>query len=251
MTSSDTSGIGSKAGIVAYVGAGLATVLAAITNFGAEGGALDAARRNHVGSLVAAVALAATGLVLGASYTLIFKGAPKDTRRQRWAQGVLVAGVICIGLGVVLGVSATVRREPGRPIISLSRVSENALRVAVTGDGLASNERYEIRIGGYDTVPGKKPELVANLTSARFSPGQDGKLSWSHTVDVSPFPTTEGRPMTYIEVIVVKEANAANFSCAPVKGKSLKRAPTCLYSRLPPYTPAAQSSSASGGSGSQ
>jgi hypothetical protein len=227
--------IGTIAGVLVFVGGGLATVLTAITNFGADGGALDAARRNHTGLLVAAAALAAGGLFLGATYTILMK-ALKDSRPATIvAPYTLMAGVAAIVAGVVMGVAATVNREPGRPSIALERLNKDSIKVTVTADGLASSASYDARIEGYHQTPapdGRKPTqvFIESLVLARFSPAQDGDLEWERVVDISP-PTTT-LPINYVQVIVAKE-NVEGPTC----GAMGNDAPTCLYTRIPPETP--------------
>ena len=233
------SNVGTIAGVVAIVGAGLTTVLSAITDFGADNGALDAARRNHTGWLVVSVGFAASGLILGAIYAVL-REAPDGSRRARSAPWFLVLGVFAVGAGVVGGVTATANRDTGHPTIAVSRAGEDGVKISVTADGLPSNTKYEARVEGYYQLPGQEgiQTFVDNLTSARFSPRQDGRLEWSHVVDISP---ANARPINYVLVIVAKQ-DVGELVCSeasPDTKGATATAPTCLYTRLPPFAGAA------------
>ena len=119
----------------------------------------------------------------------------------------------------------------------MSRVAENAVKVTVTGDGLSSDAKYELRIQGYDQAV-DEPSQLTHLVSARFSPTQDGRLAWSHVVDISA--PTASQPINYVQVVVAKE-DAEDLSCPKAsadKVEEVKPAPTCLYTKLPPYNDA-------------
>jgi hypothetical protein len=233
------------AGILVFLGGGLTTVLAAITNFGAEGGAIDAARRNHTDALVLAAALAATGLLLGALYTILRKLVLPNAK-PRWrklAGGVLVAGVVAVAAGVVVGVYATAKREPGRPTIAVARTGEDAVRVSVTANGLASENKFDIRVEGYSQEPaaqeGRQPKsrFVLNLLSARFSPEQSGELEWSHVINIAP--PLESLSINYLQVIVAKPSErlvCSELTQTRTEPRPQTGVPTCMYTRVPPYS---------------
>jgi hypothetical protein len=155
---------------------------------------------------------------------------------------VLIGGVFAVATGVVCGVYATVKREPGRPAISVERVNESTLRVAVTGEGLAAGAKFEGRIEAYNQTTGNgKQSFIGPLVSARFSPQQNGHLKWERLVDIS---SPGEQHINYVQVIVA-EGDAGHLTCAVSEmdqGKT--EAPTCLYTRLPPVPPASSNSSA-------
>lgn len=223
--------ISTIAGILVFVGGGLGTVLLALTSFGGDGGALDTARRNHSADIVKAAALAVGGLFLGATYTII--NATWKTRTAKYVSAlVLTLAVLCVSVGVVLGVSAAVVRAPGRPAIALARSSTATVTVQVTAEGLASTTSYEARVEGWNQrgANGSRAKLVASLLTGRFSPGQDGKLNWRHAVNIS---TQRARPrINYLLVAVSKDAGDAGSCVVPV-GAQTESAPTCLYTRVP------------------
>lgn len=65
-----TAQLGTVTGVLVFVGGGLGTILTAVTSFGVNSGAVDLARRNHHTALTWAAALAAGGLLCGATYTI-------------------------------------------------------------------------------------------------------------------------------------------------------------------------------------
>jgi hypothetical protein len=238
-------GIGSITAILVLVGGGVATVLGAVTDFGAESGALDAARRNHPTLLAAAAALAAAGLVLGAAYT-VATGSHSTGRTVSVGRKLLFPAVLSLGIGIVLGVLATVNREPGRPVINITRTSKDGVKVSVTIDGLSSSDSYEAQIDGYEqqpdqsNSPGNPPQtFVEQLLVSRFSPGQDGKLHWEQIIDISP--PDANQTMNYLLVrLADSKLQRLQDNCADKATSSKKRVPTCLYSRIPPWDPPGQ-----------
>jgi hypothetical protein len=253
---SDTGiGAGTKAGAAAFVAGGVATIVAAIGSFGSDDTALAAARRNHVSMLIAAASAAALGLLLGGLYALRNEGqtaapgaglakAPRGGAILVWlrtnaARVVLAAGVVMVALGVALGAYATANRAPGRPTISIDRVDRESVRVEITADGLPSADWYDALLRGYSDS--SKKGIGVFLASARFSPGQDGKVDWTARVQV---PADDaGKPITRILVTVARDAPVDTKSCADdqdvVEGDA-----TCLLIRVPSLAETAKTQTA-------
>lgn len=197
------------ASVVTFTAGGLGTVLLAITNWGDDTSGLAAARRNHSTLIVIAAALAAAGMLLGAAYVIwraafggvaanppgeegeppprrIVVAAIRVVETVDAALGaVLTAAVALVLAGVVTGVVATTLREPGLPKLTIERVSENALRVTVSGEGFPSHERFEIGVEGMTERGlglfrrGKSGYRLWRLARWKFSPDQAGKLDAS------------------------------------------------------------------------
>lgn len=201
-------GWGTIAGGVAFVGAGLGTVLAAITDWGADDGGLAAARRNHVNMLAAAALLAISGLAVGALYALL--------RNKRHSK-VLGFGVLLVVAGVACGIIATTRREPGRPTLGADRIDTESIRVTVRADGLSSDTSFDMEAYGMD----KKDAYVATLATARFSPSQRGELDWSLRIAVPP--KWQNKRISRVQVWVAPDVPSGKRSSACASGN-----PTCL-----------------------
>jgi hypothetical protein len=213
------------AGVAAFVAGGTGTVLAAISDFGADNGALDAARRNHVDALVIAACLAAFGLLLGALYTVLRSQeghvGKKHRSRVRWAAVIVLGvGVGVVAGGVAVGAFATAKREPGRPFIQVERVDRSSLRVEISGDGLSTKDWFEAKVDGFDD----DASTVVPLAAGRFSPGQDGNLDWKARFQMPP--KFGGATITRLRVQVQKNHIAAS-SCDTDEDL------TCLAIRVP------------------
>lgn len=201
--------------MVAFVGGGLGTVLAAITDWGSDEGGLAAARRNHVDILVAAASLAVAGLTAGAIYALL-------RSRGRPATYALAIGVALVAAGVGCGIVATTLREPGRPTLSIERVDSESIRVGVQAEGLSSDAAFEARIDGFDEAG----DFLVDLGAAKFSPSQRGALDWSQRIAVPA--TARGHALTRVQVWVAKDVRRKG--APPACGSGI---PTCLYLRIP------------------
>lgn len=231
--------IATVAGILVFVGGGLGTVVAAVTSFGANGGALEVARRNHTELLIIAAAMASVGLFLGAAYTVLKDAFKELAAAQLAAPFVLMSGVLCVAAGVVIGVWATVDRAAGRPGIAVERINTDTVKVTVTADGLAAGTSYETRVEGWHQ--GLAPlttqaTLVAPLVAGRFSPNKDGNVVWPQAVSIAR-PT--GTPtIDYLLIVVANDAGKAK-TCVVNAGAGNAatkpdNAPTCLYVQIPP-----------------
>jgi hypothetical protein len=241
-------GAGTIAGAAAFVAGGVGTIVAAIGSFGSDDSALAAARRNHVSELIAAASVAALGLMLAGLYGILrdasanasakpyegWKAALNPVRafvawmRDGGGRRVLAAGVIAVALGVGLGAYATTNRQPGRPMISIERVDADSVRVEISAEGLPSTDWYDALLRGYSDVRGADGVFLA---SARFSPGQDGKLDWKARVEV---PTDEGgKPITRVLVTVARDKPVDLKSCVMNDEDVVVGNATCLSIRVP------------------
>jgi hypothetical protein len=226
------------AGAGAFALAGVGTIVAAIGDFGSDNSALAAARRNHVGYLVAAASLASLGLGCGALYTVLSGTQWKESKALKRAATVfLVIGVVAVAAGVGVGAVATSRRDPGRPTIAVERLDAASIRVQISAEGLESDAWYEATVlgypddlAGYRTTgshpPSKKP---VDLLTVRFSPNQDGKLDWSARISTADSGETKiGRVLVRVADGAVKSADLVNCTAAKV---------TCLAVRVPEKAP--------------
>lgn len=228
-------GIATIAGILAFLAGGVATVVAAVGDIGADDSALAAARRNHPSLLIAAAAAAAFGLFVGAVYTIARSAFPPTTSGRRGAvlAFVLGLGVLSTVAGVVMGATATADRKPGHPAIKVTRLDDATVRVHVTGDGLPSNDTYNMEIDGYGERAASDPGPYTELLAARFSPGQDGKLDWTEEVNVSP--STTAQTISRILVWITREVKWSR----PTRDCNGGAAVTCSYVRVPAKAAAA------------
>ena len=244
-------GAGTIAGAAAFVAGAVGTIVAAIGSFGSDDSALAAARRNQVWWLVAAASCAALGLMLGGLYALARNDGDAATAKEDdappaglppgftdwrlanavlagWARAnaarlMLGAGVVAVALGVGLGAYATTNRQPGRPTISLKRIDKQSVRVEITAEGLPSTTWYEAFVRGYGDEP-DSPEFF--LVSARFSPGQDGKVDWKTRFHMPA--KIEDTKLTRILVMVQRDNLVPRKNC--VEDEKI----TCMYVRVPP-----------------
>jgi hypothetical protein len=207
---------GTIGGVVAFVGGGLGTVLAAITDWGSDEGGLAAARRNHVDLLVAAASLAVAGLTAGAVYALL------RSRGKPIATFALAVGVVFVAAGVGSGIVATTLREPGRPTLGIERVDAESIRISVQAEGLSSDAAFEARVDGFND----KGDFLIDLAAAKFSPSQRGTLDWSQRIAVPP--RADGQRLTRVQLWVAKDVRRKG--APPACGSGI---PTCLYMLLP------------------
>jgi hypothetical protein len=137
----------------------------------------------------------------------------------------LTIGVVAVAAGVALGATATSAREPGRPTIEVKREDEQTLRVEISGEGLASDDWYEAAVDGWNEALTGKP---VNLATARFSPGQDGKLAWSARINAADSGQLK------IARILVRVARGALYNpTEKLKEDCTTGRITCLTARLP------------------
>ena len=74
--------------------------------------------------------------------------------------------------------------------------------------------------------------IRGTLASARFTPNTSGVIRWSQLHDVSP-SSEAGPAMNYVLVVVAKDVGE-DEGCGVGPGGKKTRAPTCLYSQIPP-----------------
>jgi len=136
---------------------------------------------------------------------------------------LLAAGVVAVALGVGLGAYATTNRQPGRPTISLERVNNESASVQITAEGLPSVDWYEAVLRGYSDSSVETDGVF--LASARFSPGQDGKLAWKTRFHIPP--DVNGKEITRVLVTVARDTLVDKKNC------DLDADVTCLFIRIP------------------
>jgi hypothetical protein len=106
--------------------------------------------------------------------------------------------------------------------------------VTVTGEGLASNDSFDISVDGYDKADSQSAAKT-RLLNSRFSPDQTGSANWSADVDLTPI--AGGAAITYILVVARKDDEAKDcneVSPDKVESSDIKKPPTCLFGRVPP-----------------
>jgi hypothetical protein len=245
----DGTNVPAIAGAAAFVAGAVGTIAAAIGSFGSDDSALAAARRNHVPELVAATSAAAVGLMIGGLYGILRDAPPGEkptgtglgarARRLAWwfrqnnARPVLAVGVIAVALGVALGAYATVSRQPGRPTITITRVDKESVMIEITAEGQPSRIWFDALLRGY-------PDTASDgvfLASARFSPGQDGKVDWKERVELPATVDTgkaaAGSPITRVLVTVARNKAVPTKACA-IDQDVVHGDATCLSIRVPP-----------------
>jgi hypothetical protein len=203
---------------------GWTLMIAALIALGASGSLLG------FGYPVWASVVALVGLLCLVLALTMWKRNVKLTQ-PRVATGFLIIGVLAVSAGVALGVVATSDRKPGRPQIEVMRVDDKTILVKISAEGLPSNDWYEASVSGYDDLYTASSEVP--LVTARFSPGQDGKLDWTHrvnAVDGIPVPVN-GMGTTKISRVLVRLAHGA---LSLVGYRNCNRAEvTCLAVRVP------------------
>jgi|SRR5579862_4143733 len=219
---------GTLAGAAAFVTGGIGTIVAAIGSFGADDSALAAARRNHVSLLIAAASAAALGLMLGGLYGILRGPDGNVDARGGRVRVLLVVAVIAVAAGVGLGVYATADRQPGQPTIVLQRVNDESVRVEITAEGLPSDAWFAAVLTGYSDSTVDTNGVF--LASARFSPGQDGKLDWQERFDVPA--ARDGKPITRVLVTIARDEPVRANNCT-VSSSVIDQAATCLLLRVP------------------
>jgi hypothetical protein len=167
-TSSETAGNKETSGVNIPVGTGLAIV--ALVVLGAAGVLLGLSQ-SAAGGVVALVGLVCL-VIAWRMWTTKVK-----LTQARLATSFLIIGVLAVSAGVGLGATATSAREPGRPKIEVKRVDDKTILVEISAEGLPSDDWFEASVSGYDDS--YAPESQVALVTARFSPGQDGKLDWT------------------------------------------------------------------------
>jgi hypothetical protein len=224
------------AGTAAFLTGALGTIVAAITEFGGDDGGLAAARRNHTDLLIWAAVCAAIGLLFGGLYAVASNWPKPQANVRSWLaknqSWLLVLGTCAVALGVALGAIATTLREPGRPGIQVDRVDDSSVRVQISAEGLQSDAWYEASIRGYGDdlaaydapVDERKRKTPVDLLTARFSPGQDGKLDWSARISTADSSGTKiGRILVRVEEGALGRATgllnctAAEVTCSFVR----------------------------------
>lgn len=131
-------GVPGVAAIVAYVTAGVGTVVTVVGDFGGDATGIAAARRNDHAVLIAAAGCAIVGTVLGALYLSLPESFRKVPRTA-----VLIGGTLVVSAGVFLAVMAATDRPAGHPQIAITQ-NGRIVGVTVTGEGYPSDARFEL-----------------------------------------------------------------------------------------------------------
>jgi hypothetical protein len=112
--------------------------------------------------------------------------------------------------------------------IEVRRVDDKTILVEISAEGLQSDDWYEAAIGGYNENETGRVELV----TARFSPGQDGKLEWKHRISAADSPKTEKRAKIKIRRILVRVAHGS-LNRNGIALDCTTQDVTCLWVRVP------------------